>query len=88
MRLRYTFDILELDDSFIAVPVGKSAEEFSGVLKLNSSAKKILDLLDTDITEEKICESLCKEYPGQEECIKQYIIDVISKLRGSNIIEE
>lgn len=62
MRLKYSFETMELDNEIIAIPVGEGAKEFHGVIKLNETAAFILDLLKDDISEEDIVLALEKEY--------------------------
>ena len=88
MRLKNSFEILELDDQFIAVPINKSEGEFQGILKLNSSAREILELLNENTTEEEMCLNLNHKYPGQEEDIKQFVKDIVLKLREAGLVVE
>lgn len=62
MRLRYSFETMELDDRLVAVPVGDHANEFHGVVKLNEVAAFIFELLKDDTTEEAIVDALEKEF--------------------------
>ena len=52
MKTKYRFEIMELDDGLVAVPVGAGAEQFQGVLKLNETAKSIIELLENETTED------------------------------------
>lgn len=62
MRLKYTFEMMELDDSIIAIPLGTGATEFRGVIKLNDTAAFMLNLLKNEITEEQLVKAVAKEY--------------------------
>ena len=87
MKTRYSFELMELDDSIVAVPVGKGAEQFRGVLKVNDTAATILKLLEKDTSECMIVEALLKEYSGDKEDIKKYVHDYIEKLRKERFIK-
>ena len=54
MKAKYTFEIMEIDDQMMAVPVGEVADELHGILKLNQSAAAILELLKEETSEEEI----------------------------------
>ena len=88
MKLKYSFEEVDMGEEIISVPVGKGAEEIHGVLKLNQEGKEILNLLKDNITEEKIVESLCNKYDNDYETLKGYVKQVINTLRKANLIEE
>ena len=50
MKLKIEFDIMELDDEWVGVPVGDNAQKFQGVLRLNEEACAIVKLLQSDTT--------------------------------------
>ena len=52
MKLKYNFAIQEVTDFWAAVPVGKDAKRYRGVMSLNESAKDMMEFLREDITEE------------------------------------
>lgn len=87
MKTKYIFEVMELDDDLVAVPVGSMSEDFRGVLKLNETAASILKLLEEDTTEEKIVNALLKEYSGEREQIAFYVHEYIMKLTEEGIIE-
>lgn len=69
MRLKFAFETMELDNQVIAVPVGEGAREFHGVIKLNETGARILELLKNETTEEDIVQVLEKEYAVSHEKI-------------------
>ena len=62
MKAKYTFEIMEIDDQMMAVPVGEEADELHGILKLNESAAAILELLKEETSEEEIVQKLLEKY--------------------------
>ena len=62
MRLKYTFETMELDDQIVAVPVGELAKEYHGVIKLNETAAFLLEHLQKETSEEELTAALAKEY--------------------------
>lgn len=85
MKAKYTFEIMELDDEKIAVPVGAKAEQFHGVLKVNDTAIAILKLLTQSITEEKIVEELMKDFEGEE--IAANVHEFLNTLKTEGLVE-
>ena len=86
MKAKYVFEIMDLDDGLVAVPVGDGAEQFHGVLKVNETAVAILKLLAEDTTEEDIVDALLKEYAGEREQISGYVHEYIEKLMSEGIV--
>lgn len=88
MKLKYTFEKMELDGEMIAVPVGESARELHAVLNVNEEAMRILELLRDETTEEGIVDRLMKEYEGEKEEIASLVHAYIEQLRLEELLEE
>ena len=88
MKLKYTFEKMELDGEMIAVPVGESAAELHAVLNVNEEAMRILELLQEETTEEGIVAQLLKEYEGEKEEIASLVHAYIDQLRREELLEE
>lgn len=86
MKLKYSFENVELDDQIVAVPVGKAAKEFNGVVKLNESALEIFKLLEHETTVDEIVAKLKEQY-GDDPDIRRYVEDAIEYLKGEGILE-
>ena len=87
MKTKYSFEVMDLDDGLVAVPVGDGAEKFRGVLKVNETAVAILKLLEKETTENAIVDTLLKEYSGDKEQIAGYVHEYIEKLKAEGIVE-
>lgn len=87
MKAKYSFEIMELDDGLVAVPVGDGAEQFRGVLKVNESAVAILKLLEKETTEEAIVDALMKEYDGEKEAIANFVNEFVETLKTEGVVE-
>ena len=87
MRAKYDFEIMELDDELVAVPVGGGKEQFHGVLKVNETAADILRLLKNEITEEEIVNSLLMEYTAERSLVAKYVHEYTIELKESGFIE-
>ena len=87
MKAKYMFEIMDLDDGLVAVPVGNGADQFHGVMKVNETAAAILKLLEQETTENAIVEALLKEYTGDKDEITGYVQEYIEKLKMEGIVE-
>ena len=87
MKLKYDFEMLELGQEIIAVPVGKGAQEYRGVIKLNDSASKIFSMLKGDVSEDEILSTLQKEYDTPRELLAKYVKDLITQLDDNEMLE-
>lgn len=87
MKTKYVFEIMELDDSCVAVPIGINSTQFNGVLKVNETGAAILKLLEKDTTEDKIIDELLKEYEGDREQVLRFVHDYLQKLIAEGLIE-
>ena len=87
MKAKFRFEIMELDDGKVAVPVGEGAETYNGVLKVNETAAAILKYLAEDTKEEKIVEALVEEYSGDKAEIARYTHEFIEKLIAEGIVD-
>ena len=86
MKLKYTFEMMEIDDQQMAVPVGDGAQEMHGILKLNKSAAAILELLKEDTTEEQIVQGMLERFDGPEDEIKACVHDYIAELEEAGLL--
>ncbi len=86
MKAKYTFEIMEIDDQMMAVPVGEEADELHGILKLNQSAAAILELLKEETSEEEIVQKLLEKYESSEEDMRSYVHDYLAELEEAGIL--
>ena len=87
MKAKFNFEIMDLDDEMVAVPVGDGAEQFHGVLKVNETAVAILKLLAQDTDEEKTVDALLQEYEGDKAGIVGYVHEFVEQLKAEGIVE-
>lgn len=88
MKLKNTFESVNMGDEIIMVPVGKSAEQVHGVLKLNEAGQEIVKLLVQETSEEEIVRFLSGKYENDAETLKKFVRQVVETLRSNNLIEE
>lgn len=83
MRLKYTFETMELEDQIVAVPLGEGADQIHGIIKMNKVAAFIFELLKKETTEEAIIDTMEKEYDVPRSVlaadVHRYVEDFIEK---------
>lgn len=87
MKAKYAFEIMELDNEKVAVPVGAKAEQFHGVLKVNDTAIAILKQLAQDTSEEKIVEALMQDFDGEKAQIAENVKEFLNVLETEGLVE-
>ena len=88
MKLKYTFENVNMGDEIVSVPVGEAANAVRGILKMNNSGKEIIDLLKEDTTEEKILNHLMSKYDNNKDDLLANIREIIDILRKAELITE
>ncbi len=87
MKLKYTFEIMEIDDQLMAVPVGEKADELHGIVKLNKTASSIFECLKEDVSEEEIVEKLYESYESSLDELKEDVHSYLGELKEAGLIE-
>lgn len=88
MKLKSTFETVDMGDELIAVPIGEGADKVSGVIKLNKSGKQILDLLSKGLNENEVVEYLSMHYDNDRETLKLYVEKIIKVLNDAGLLAE
>lgn len=88
MKLKYTFELVDMGDEIIAVPVDDSAAELKGVIKVNKAAGEIMELLENDTTPEAVAEALAAKYDNSREEMALIVETAIKNLREMGVLEE
>ena len=87
MKLKCEFEIVDMGDEWVAVPVGQDADNVSGVVKLNSTGKEILELLKVVDTEEGLLSVLNKRYDNDSEELKNLVHAFLVHLGQMGILD-
>ena len=64
MNISKDWVVTELEEDYIAVPVGQNASDFNGIVKMNRIGKEIWDRLSDGLSEEQIAKSFIEKYNG------------------------
>lgn len=87
MKIKYAFEIVDMGEEKIAVPVGKEAESLHGVIKLNKQGYEIFKQLLDGRTETEIINALNEKYDDDLQTIKMYYEEFINTLAEIKIVE-
>lgn len=88
MKQNPDFIITDIAEDHILVPVGKAAVNFNAIISLNDMGQTIWNLLEKDISEEELLESILAEYEVSEARARADIGRFLAKLRENGAIEE
>ncbi len=88
MKLKYSFETIDMPDEIVAVPTGENAESLRGVVKLNKEGLEIFELLKEETTEEKIVDILDAKYQNDRETLAGYVHATVEALRKNGLIED
>ena len=66
MKLRYDFEIMDMGEEYVAVPVGESAGKFHGMMRMNREAANMLRLIMVHPAPEEVLEELLRQNPELE----------------------
>lgn len=88
MKLLYQFEMMDMGDEIIAVPVGDNADSFHGVIKVNETAKEMLELIAESNTPEEVHRKLCENHPEDDPNeIGQQLCDYLNKCIRAGILD-
>ncbi len=82
------FEIVDIADEHVAVPVGEEAKSFHGVVALSGAAAFLLKKLETPKSQEELLTLLTQEYDVAPELAKEDIGKLIRTLSEMGIILE
>ena len=88
MKLKYSFEKMELDGEIVAVPVGENANELHSILNLNEVAMRILEILHEETSEKDIVSQLLLEYECEEYDVEKAVHTFITQLRQESLLKE
>ena len=88
MKIKDGFVLEEVAGSFIAVALGKEAQNFNGFVKMNSTGAFVWNLLAKESqTEDSLVSALLESYEVDEKTARADVKALLSKLIGASIVE-
>lgn len=86
MKLKKQFVTKDMGDTQVMVAVGGSA--FSGVVRSNSTAAYIVDLLKEETTKDEIVAAMLDKYEVPEEKVSADVDKILETLRSIGALDE
>ena len=86
MKIQPGFTLKEVADSFVIVPTGSNIVDFSAMITLNETGAFLWECLKEDVTEDALCDMLCKEYDVDRETALADIRDFVDALSSRKVI--
>ena len=88
MKLKCSFEFVEVGDETVAVPEGENAKSVNGVLKLNKEGLEIFSMLEKETSEAEIVDTLAGKYKNSRESLAAYVRNLLETLRSNGLITE
>ena len=88
MKLSDEFLLTPMGERYVLVPVGRAADRFHGVVKLNETAAFIVRQLQTETDTARIVDALAAEYNGTREQFAADVEAILAQLRKIDAICE
>ena len=88
MKLNPNFIIQSLGDDMLLIPVGKAAESFYGLIRLNETAAFIVRQLGQDTTPAAIADAMLAEYEVDRPTAETHIAQILDQLRSVGALVE
>lgn len=86
MKLKYEYAIQALADSFMAMALNGDATAQNCVLRLNKTGKTMLELLQTETSEEEMVQKLMDLYQGEESQIRASVQEFVNGLKAKDLL--
>lgn len=87
MKLKYTFESVDMGDEIVLVPVGEGADQVKGVVKLNKEGLEIVELLKNTTTKDQITELLAQKYENDHRTLSEWVDRVIDTLIEAGLVD-
>jgi DNA-binding protein YbaB len=85
MKLKNTFVTHDTGDGLLMISAGG---DFNGMVRSNSTAKDIINMLAKDTTEEKIIAAMLEKYEATREQVEKDVKSVLETLRKIGALDE
>ena len=88
MKRKSCFEIVDVSNEYMAVPVGDKAAEFNGIVVLSEPAAFLLKHMDEHKTEEELVDILIREYEVDPLVASSDVSNIINTFFDIGLIEE
>ena len=88
MKFKDGVIITKNGDEHIIVAAGEAGQMFSVMIKMNSTAAFIAELLQSETTEESLIDRLLEKYEVTPEQARLAVLSVLEKFRSAGLMSE
>ncbi len=78
----------KIDGESFAIATGKATKSFNGIIRNNSTAAYLFELLKKKQTEQSLVDALTKKYEVDEETARADVKEFLEFLRSKNVLED
>ena len=82
-----SFEIVQVNNDYMAVPTGKTAADYDGVVTLSESGAFLLRALDQERTVDELADLLTAEYEVDRERALRDITQIVKDFERLGLIE-
>ncbi len=86
MKIREGFILRKVAKQYVVVATGKASKDFHGMIRLNSSAAYVFNLLKQEREEAELVQALMEEYGITEEIAKEDVESFLTAMKGAGAI--
>lgn len=87
MRIKNGFELKEIAESFVVIPVSENVVDFSSVIMLNETSAFLWLRLEKGSDEEELVKDLLEEYDVDERTAKADVSKFIEELKNAGVLE-
>ncbi|MDO4467545.1 MAG: PqqD family protein [Bacillota bacterium] len=87
MKMKKGFEIVNIGDDYMAVPLGENMTTFGGTVALNEVSAFLLNNLNTEKTEEELVALLLEEYDVDKETAEKDIKNILVTFKEIGLVE-
>ena len=88
MIRKKSFEIVQVNNDYMAVPTGKTAAGYDGVVTLSETSAFLLKALDQQRTVEELADLLTSEYEVDRERALKDITQIVQEFERLGLIED
>ena len=88
MKVKEQFQIINVAEEYLAIPVGKEIDRFQGIVILSEDSYFLLTKMKENRTKEQLIEMLIKEYDIDSLKAEQEITLFLERLHALGMIED
>lgn len=87
MKVKDGFELKEIADSYIVIPVKENVVDFSSVIMLNETSAFLWMHLVDDTDEDRLVAALLGEYDVDEQTAREDVSKFISELKNAGVLD-